>query len=133
VQTNDRAVTVLTPSECLDLLSLASLGRISISIDALPAIVPVQFMLLDGSVIFRPVGGGTTASHGMVVAFQADQLLAPQPPWWSVTLQGVAHLVLDPDELIGAQSAPEGAWVGGSDAGHWARIEPGTMSGRRFG
>ena len=48
----------LTPEECLLLLDLASVGRIGLSVQALPVILPVNFVMHEGDVIFR-VGSGT--------------------------------------------------------------------------
>jgi len=134
VPTNDPAMTVLTPSECLELLAGASVGRVGVSIGALPAILPVHFALLEGSVIFQTSPGSSldAATNGTVVAFQADDFVDPGPRSWSVLLQGVAAEVSDPEELAAAQRIPMRRWPA-PDRGRWVRIQPATVSGRLFG
>jgi nitroimidazol reductase NimA-like FMN-containing flavoprotein (pyridoxamine 5'-phosphate oxidase superfamily) len=61
----------LTPEDCLSPLNLASVGRIGISVQALPVIAPVNFVTHGADVVFK-VGSGNelaAASGGAVVAF----------------------------------------------------------------
>ena len=91
------AATVLTESECFQHLSQVSLGRIAISIDALPVILPVHFVVSNESVIFPTVAGSKfdTATAGTVVAFQADEQDPFSGDYWSVLLQGMASAAGD--------------------------------------
>src|SRR5664280_868493 len=77
----DRAVEVLSRAECLELLSHAAIGRVGVSIDALPVILPVHFALFGDSVLFRTVPGTKfdAAAVGAVLAFQADSY-EPESP-----------------------------------------------------
>jgi nitroimidazol reductase NimA-like FMN-containing flavoprotein (pyridoxamine 5'-phosphate oxidase superfamily) len=126
--------TTLTPSECYELLEQATVGRIGVSIDALPVILPVHFTLLDDAVIFRTRPGTKldAATNGAVVAFQADETEALEQESWSVLVQGVAREVTDPDELARVKLLPMVAWPGSRDGDRWVRIRSGKASGRRF-
>ena len=91
------AATALTESECFERLSQVSLGRIAVSIDALPVILPVHFVLSDETVLFPTVTGSKfdAATTGTVIAFQADAQETPGGDYWSVLLQGIASSVGD--------------------------------------
>jgi nitroimidazol reductase NimA-like FMN-containing flavoprotein (pyridoxamine 5'-phosphate oxidase superfamily) len=134
VETNDRAASVLTPVECFELLAGVEVGRIGVSIDALPAILPVHFALSGRSVVFRTVPGSQLdgATHGAVVAFQADDLSVGSRRW-SVLIQGLATEISDPGDLAGASAAPLGGWNRPAGDLRWLGIQPGTVSGRVFG
>ncbi len=131
----DQRITILTPSECLELLAQVAVGRVGVSIDALPAIVPVHFTLFDDSVVFRTQPGTKldAATNEAVVAFQADAFEPPQPHSWSVLVQGLASGVTDPDELAAVEAIPMTTWPSHSPAARWVRINAGTLSGRMFG
>ena len=65
---------VLSPAECLRLLAASRWGRVAISVGALPAILPVRFVIDEDEILFR--AGRNTAlalgTRGEVVAFQVD-------------------------------------------------------------
>ena len=82
---------VLARAECLRLLAGADVGRVGVSIDALPVILPVHFVVTDESVVFRSALGTRhdAATLGAVVVFQADGYDPSGTSGWSVMLQGV--------------------------------------------
>lgn len=83
---------ILDRDECLGLLMGGGLGRLAINVRALPAILPVHFVLHAAEVVFR-VGVGSTldrATRDEVVAFEADGIGPNAGGDWSVTLTGVA-------------------------------------------
>ena len=49
----DESVRVLTPDQAWDLLGVAELGRIALSVDGQPAIFPVNFHATDGRIMLR--------------------------------------------------------------------------------
>jgi nitroimidazol reductase NimA-like FMN-containing flavoprotein (pyridoxamine 5'-phosphate oxidase superfamily) len=67
---------VLSHGQCLELLRTVRLGRIGVSMQALPVVMPVSFALLGDDVVFRS-GTGTKLSAAVdrtIVAFEADQV-----------------------------------------------------------
>jgi uncharacterized protein len=101
----DRAgLRILTRQECLALLASTNLGRIGISWQAIPMILPVHFTLdgervvvatWDGSVVSR-------ATHGTVVAFEVDHGCHDGCEAWSVLVNGIAeHIEPDIDANVG--------------------------------
>ena len=128
------AMEVLTPAECLSYLRQAPVGRIAVTVDALPVILPVNFLVLDDEVVFRTVAGTKLAaatSHA-VVAFEVDDHAADGRSGWSVMVQGMASEVTDPGRLDRIRSAGLASWALGDDVDH---VVSGTMqvvAGRRF-
>lgn len=83
----------LARSECLDLLRHHSIGRLAVTSQALPVIVPVNYVADDGGVVFRTEPGGMLdrACQDSVVAFEIDQLAPDGSGGWSVLVVGLAH------------------------------------------
>ena len=125
----------LSRAECLSLLSTVSVGRLGVSIQALPAILPVNFVLHDEKVVLRSVPGTKldAATAQAVVAFEADEY-GPNGEWgWSVLVQGVAQEITDPAELAEARSLGLAAWAFPSgEAYRYLRIDTNLISGRKF-
>jgi hypothetical protein len=65
---------ILDVDQCLRLLRSVQVGRVALSTPAAPLIFPVNFVVLDTSVVFR-TGEGTkldAAIRNVAVAFEAD-------------------------------------------------------------
>lgn len=78
-------------------LSGRSVGRVSVSVGAMPVVVPVDYLLDDDSVVFRaPLDGGlASACDGSVIAFEVDDFagLLATDARWSVHIVGVGSLL----------------------------------------
>jgi len=124
----------LSRSECLRLLASVSVGRVGLSINALPAVLPVNFALLDGEVVFRTVEGTKfhAAAAGRVLAFEADGYETDGLSGWSVLVQGVSRVVTEPTELDRARQLTVEPWGVGGAADRIVRITSTLVSGRRF-
>jgi len=91
---------VLDRDACIRLLHTVSLGRIGLSIGALPTILPINFRVDGDRILFR-TGVGTkldAATRGAVVAFEADDMDPMYHSGWSVVVTGVAREVEDADD-----------------------------------
>ena len=86
---------ILTTDECVQLLSTVSIGRIALSHQALPLILPVHFALHDGRIIVHTTPGTTLhrATDRAVVAFEAEGPPGEIEPRWSVMVHGLARHV----------------------------------------
>lgn len=124
----------LTPGQCLTLLGMAHVGRIGLSVHALPVILPVNYVIHDGDVVFRCSSGPklTAAQSTDVVAFEVDHDDPDGMRGWSILLQGRAELIVEPGEVSRARSLPLHAWVPDGSADHYVRIRSKLMSGRRY-
>jgi nitroimidazol reductase NimA-like FMN-containing flavoprotein (pyridoxamine 5'-phosphate oxidase superfamily) len=129
-----RGIEVLGVDECLALLGSVPVGRVGITIDALPAVLPVNFVVHDGAVVFRTVTGTKldAATAGAVVAFEADDFVAaPTRTGWSVLVRGVAREITADDEVTLARGLPLDSWAWDGSADRFIRIEPTLVTGRR--
>ena len=102
--------------------------------DALPAVLPVNFVVNDGAIVFRTVPGTKldAATAGMVVAFEADHYGDETDRWgWSVLIRGVAEKIADPTELQAARTLPLESWAFDGSADRYVRIVPSIITGRR--
>ena len=125
---------VLDDSHCRALLDRAGVGRVGISaIHALPVVLPVNYAVLENSIIFRSTPG-TKVSAGLmnaVVAFEVDEYESNGDVGWSVLVQGMATQITDPEEIAVAKGLPLRFISAGGDADRFVRIEMATITGRR--
>ena len=87
--------SVLGPSECLELLAQVEIGRIALSMDALPVILPVAFALIDDQVHFWSMRDSKVdaAVDNRVVAFESGAYEPEAGTGWSVLIQGMTQVV----------------------------------------
>src|SRR5579872_6237255 len=112
---DDVGMAILEEAECLDLLASASVGRVAVSIGAVPAVFPVNFGLLDGCVVFR-TGTGTkldAAVRNSVIAFEVDDVDPRYHEGWSVLVVGIADELRDPVLVQRAADLPLVSWAPG--------------------
>lgn len=129
----DEGLELLDEKECLGLLARAHIGRVAVTLGALPAIFPVNFVMDDDAVVFR-TGTGTklaAATDHAVLAFEADQFDRFEHTGWSVLAVGRSELVTDPEELRRLAGMPLTPWAGGSRP-HFVRMPIEFISGRRI-
>jgi hypothetical protein len=117
---------VLSEEECWRLLATATVGRIALSMKALPAILPVQYYLDDRTIAiclgsFRvPEQSG----HGVVVAFSADDIDPATRSGWSVQAVGISTFE---HQEVGVPTD-----CGEPAAGQLVHLEPKSLSGQRL-
>lgn len=124
---------VLDRRVCLDLLQTVRVGRLVFTVDALPAVQPVNFRLFRGDVVIRVAGGAKldAAERNFVVAFQADELDSDLRTGWSVTVVGHAQRIIDVDELVAVSGIFIQPWADGP-RDHFIRIQTEKVTGRRL-
>ncbi|NUR00903.1 MAG: helix-turn-helix domain-containing protein [Streptomyces sp.] len=125
--------TSLSVPECRALLSTHGVGRIAVPTVSRPVVVPVNYSVVDGAIVFRTEPGSTPSqASGCQVAFEVDRIDDAFSRGWSVLVRGHARTVTDPDEVRrlaeGARSEP---WTGGH-RDQWVRIDPLAITGRRI-
>src|SRR5688572_7047714 len=96
----DGGMETLPPGECLRLLAATSVGRVGVSVGALPAILPVNYVLDGDRIVFRTGAGAKLASavRNAVVCFEVDRVDETWQSGWSVLVTGMAT------ELTGADA-----------------------------
>jgi len=129
----------LTEAESLRLIEQAEVGRIGFSGRYGPVVVPVNYKIIDGAVVFRTAVGSALvedlrtgiADAEYKVAFEIDHIDPASRTGWSVMIQGAAHHVDDEQEAAVVRGAGIEPWAGG-EREQFVRIKPTFISGRRI-
>jgi len=128
----------LSEEESLRLAAGAVVGRIGFTGRYGPVVLPVNFKLVGGAVVFRTDGassldedlrtGITDAEYR--VAFEIDEIDEMERTGWSVMIQGAAHYLEEKEERAAATAARIDPWAGG-DKDVYISIRPTRITGRR--
>jgi nitroimidazol reductase NimA-like FMN-containing flavoprotein (pyridoxamine 5'-phosphate oxidase superfamily) len=124
---------VLGAEECMSLLEHRHLGRVAFFSDGLPSILPINYVLVDGLVVFRTDEGSKleAAMRGEPVAFEIDGFEVESRVGWSVLVRGHAQRVSDPSELARLRTMPLVPWAPGAKP-HYVRVSDAEITGRRI-
>jgi nitroimidazol reductase NimA-like FMN-containing flavoprotein (pyridoxamine 5'-phosphate oxidase superfamily) len=135
----DRVIEELSENECLELIAPGGIGRIAFTSRFGPAVLPVNYELRDGAIVFR------TTEHGPLdedlrtgitgadykVAFEIDEIEPAARRGWSVLVQGPAHHVTGAGQDDARRAGVE-SWAPGNKE-LFVRIVPSRITGRRVG
>ena len=129
----DQGLELLTEHQTRQLLAGGEVGRVGITIGALPAIFPVNYRLIDGAIVFRTAPGSkmSAATEGAVVAFEVDDYQLTDRSGWSVLAVGPAEVIDDPALASKVAAAGLEPFVDGPRS-TIVRIVPTFVSGRRL-
>jgi len=122
---------LLDPSACVELLSTTTFGRVAVTHNALPVILPVAFSFIDNDVVFA-VGPGVlarAAKSAQVVGFEADSADETFLNIWSVSVVGQLSTMVDRHDIQRAQQLSLGPWA--AACGTFVKLAPRLYSGRR--
>lgn len=127
----DDGVTILPEHECWDLMSGVALGRLVTSVDGLPEIFPVNFVVQHKSILFRTAEGTKLVSTAINnhVLFEVDEHNVAEG--WSVIVKGRARSLRTDEQIQEAERAQLLPWVS-SEKTHYVRVLPDMVTGRRF-
>ena len=126
-------VSHLPERECWELLRNCEVARLAVSVNDVPDIFPINFVIDHGTILFR-TAEGTKLSATLAnpeVAFEADGLDVELQNAWSVVVKGRAQEVTHLHELIDSMDLPLFPWHGAPKS-TFIRITPETISGRSF-
>jgi len=124
----------LETEECWRLLRSDSVGRIVYTFQALPAVVPVNYVVLGESLLVRTSVGSRLGqlADDTVVAFEVDDIDRATRTGWSVVLVGSTRVLQEtPQGMEGLLHHPGLPWVG-MEGGVTLRISPGFVTGRHL-
>jgi nitroimidazol reductase NimA-like FMN-containing flavoprotein (pyridoxamine 5'-phosphate oxidase superfamily) len=121
----------LDPADCLELLAERQIGRVAYCDDLGPVVVPVNYVLDQGTILIQVSPHSTLAARlrDSRAAFQIDEFDDYTQTGWSVLVRGDAAYV-DAADLPGADDRPH-TWAEGQRNLH-VRITPHDISGRRL-
>ncbi|WP_440085905.1 pyridoxamine 5'-phosphate oxidase family protein [Streptosporangium sp. LJ11] len=129
----------LDTQECLRLISPGGVGRLAFDDLGGPTILPVNYVLHEGCVIFRTAFGGpldTNLSTGVEgvefkIAFEVDRIDDANREGWSVLIRGGVHHVSTAEEQTAVTALSVQPWAGG-DRELYVKITPAEITGRRI-
>jgi nitroimidazol reductase NimA-like FMN-containing flavoprotein (pyridoxamine 5'-phosphate oxidase superfamily) len=135
---SDRMITALDEAECLRLITPGGIGRIAYQSRFGPAVLPVNYKLHEGAVVFRTAQHSALdedlqtgiANAEYLVAFEIDDIDIPGRQGWSVLIQGSAHHVTEAERASAERSGVQ-AWPTG-ERELFVRIVPSRITGRRI-
>ena len=117
--------------QCLDLLRRSQIGRVGLSLGAVPAIVPVRYeMHPDGIVVASSIDQVAKAMERAIVALQCDGFDEDERKRWTVLAVGPTERV-DSEEAAAMaggfrMTAQDAFW----SASHFFSLRPEVFSGR---
>ncbi|GAA0996174.1 pyridoxamine 5'-phosphate oxidase family protein [Acrocarpospora macrocephala] len=132
-EVDSAGLRVLSPDECLHLLTRVPIGRIVFTDRALPAVQPVNYLLVDYDIVIRTATGSklAAATRNAVVAFEVDEFDPLTRTGWSVTAVGRSRAVTEFDELQRLTALPLTSWAPG-DHNHFIVIRAQQLTGRQI-
>ena len=95
----------LSHDEAMRLLASVDYGRVVFTLNALPAVRPVNHLMDEGRIIIRTrltraiSTVVASADSGVVVAYEADDFDSQSQSGWSVVATGWVHRVNDPGQV----------------------------------
>jgi nitroimidazol reductase NimA-like FMN-containing flavoprotein (pyridoxamine 5'-phosphate oxidase superfamily) len=136
---SDAKLEMLDEDECVRLIAPGGIGRLVFAGRFDLTVLPVNYVLRDGAILFRTAQAGSTdedlrtgIEHAEYrVAFEVDDFDAETREGWSVLIQGPAHHLDDPGEQADAVAAGVEPWPGG-EREHFIQITPVRITGRRI-
>ncbi|GAA4502900.1 hypothetical protein GCM10023191_055090 [Actinoallomurus oryzae] len=130
----------LDEAECLRLISPGGIGRLAYLGRYGPTILPVNYRLYEGTIVFRTAHDSPTdedlrtgiADADYKVAFEIDELRPETREAWSVLIQGSVRHVESENERASVRESGVEPWAGGARE-LYLRIQPTRITGRRIG
>lgn len=92
----------LTADECRRLLRANRIGRLAVTVGALPCVLPVQYAVDGDGLLLRTPGHHEVGDgiDGQVVGFETDDLDLDHGVGWCVSVTGTTRVVTDPRALV---------------------------------
>ena len=125
----DEGLEILDEESCWRLLETQVIGRVGLSVNGAPTILPVNYRLVGRTIVFA-TGPGLkldAARGAKLFAFEVDDIDEATRTGWSVLVTGTAAELDAPTRQLCAAMDP---WAGG-DRSHLVCIDIELMSGRR--
>lgn len=125
------ALARLTTAECWHKLGTHGIGRVVVSADPAPDVLPVNYGVDAQTIVYRTAPDGPEAlDTGASVSFQVDRIDERMREGWSVLITGMVERI---DDRTAARRLTEQdivePWAGG-DRPLWMRIRPEAVTGR---
>ncbi|MFK0237820.1 helix-turn-helix domain-containing protein [Streptomyces vinaceus] len=125
-------LAVLDEEDCRRLLGVRGIGRVAVFTADGPAVHPVNYLIVEGGIVFRTATDTVLArAAGTEAAFEAERIDEVAARGWSVLAVGALEAADHPEELERlAEAAHAIPWAGGERT-HWLKLAPHRLTGRR--
>ena len=129
----DGGLEILDEGDAWALLRSGVVGRVGVTMGALPAIFPVNYAVVGDAIVFRTAPGTkfAAATADAVVAFEVDDFEQAERTGWSVLAVGRAEVVHDLQLTFDVLAAALAPFADGPRT-TIVRIRPEFVSGRRI-
>ena len=123
----------LSTDECMELMGLHSVGRVAYASEDGPVVVPMNYVVQDGTILIRTSARTTLAAHLMhgPASFEIDEIDDFTQSGWSVLVRGAAEAVEDPATLPDDLADRPQPWAEGTRS-LFVRITPRSVTGRQL-
>lgn len=125
----------LDQQTCLELLNGSMVGRVAVCTPDGPHIVPVNYTVIEGSIVFRTTPYSVLGANAWVgrLAFEIDHLDYEARKAWSVVAHGRGEMVESAGELASVRAIGDPQpWASGNRA-LYVRLRWSALTGRRLG
>jgi len=117
--------------ECLRLIEPGGIGRVAFELAGRLTVVPVNFIVHNGGIVFRTAATTTLGRYGEgPVAFEVDRIDEGMHEGWSVLISGTAQHVDSEQTAALGTTIDVDPWAGG-DREVYVLITPTRITGRR--
>ena len=130
---DQRGLEIIDRDACLDLLRTQPIARLGLSMDALPVVLPVNFVVHGDQIVIRTREGTKldAALSRAVVAVEVDDYDTMSHTGWSVLVRGTSRVLDDPAEVGQARDLWLRPWAD-ECADRWIAVSIDLISGRRI-
>lgn len=110
------------------------MGRLAVWVEDHPDVFRVNYVVDHGTLVFRTTAGTklSAALSDVPVALEIDGYDASRATAWSVVVKGRAEQIRATEEFLHTVDLLLFPWQAGPK-GWFVRVQPGTVTGRRFG
>ena len=131
--TDHAGLEILSFDQCLQLLAMVPVGRVSFFADGEIVVLPVNHVMDGPNPVFRTARGSKlSAAEGQnLVAFEADQYDNRTKSGWSVLVNGRVEVIYEATEIRRLTQLGLHPWVTAVGRPFWIRIRPSSVSGRQ--
>lgn len=131
--TTPEGAEILSDHQCWERLRTTSIGRLAVDNDGQPDIFPINYVVDDGTLVYRTKAGTKLAASVLLqrVAFEIDGFDPGRGQAWSVVVKGRARSIERIHERFEAEDLPLFPWVTFAKP-EFVRIVPREVTGRRF-
>jgi nitroimidazol reductase NimA-like FMN-containing flavoprotein (pyridoxamine 5'-phosphate oxidase superfamily) len=124
---------MIDDAECVRLMCRTPVGRLGLTAGALPVVLPVNFVVDDGTVVFCTESGLKldAARQHAVACLEVDGYNGFDHTGWSVLATGRLAEITDPERVARVRELPLRPWATHA-ARHYVELPVELLSGRRI-